>query len=63
MARCAASEGGCVHGGDLSDVHMVSVRKEILALKRILPSRKFQWLMLRKDCHQTGVFPAKFTGC
>jgi hypothetical protein len=42
---------------------MVSVRKEILALKRILPSRKFQWLMLRKDCHQTGVFPAKFTGC
>jgi hypothetical protein len=58
-----SSEGGCFHGGDLSDVHMVSLPKTILALKRIQPSRKFQWLMLRKDRHQTGVFPAKFTRC
>jgi hypothetical protein len=37
-----SSEGGCFHGGDLSDVHMVSLLKTILALKRIRPSRKFQ---------------------
>jgi len=63
LAGGLSSEVGCFHGGDLSDVHMVSLPKTILALKRIQPSRKFQWLMLRKDRHQTGGFPAKFTRC